>query len=62
MICGSRVYALDREGVMHVLAAGRTFEELAASPLGDATDATPAFADGRIYVRTKSTLWCLGAK
>ena len=62
VICGSRVYALDREGVMHVLAAGRTFEELAASPLGDATDATPAFADGRIYVRTKSTLWCLGAK
>jgi len=62
IVCGNRVYALDRDGVMRIFAAERKFREIASSPLGEAADATPAFADRRIYIRSKNTLWCLGTK
>ncbi len=62
IVCGTRVYALDREGIMRVVAAERTFREIASCPLGESADATPAFADGQIYIRTKKALWGLGAK
>jgi outer membrane protein assembly factor BamB len=62
LVCGSRVYALDREGTMRIFAAERAFREIASCPLGDAADATPAFVDGRIYIRTRGALWCIGAK
>ena len=62
VICDNCVYALDRDGVMRIFAAERTFREIAACPLGEAADATPAFGNGRIYLRSKSTLWCVGAK
>ncbi|MFZ4394713.1 MAG: PQQ-binding-like beta-propeller repeat protein [Kiritimatiellia bacterium] len=62
IVAGNRVYALDRDGVMRIVALERTFREIASCPLGEAADATPAFADGRIYIRSKHTLWCLGTK
>jgi len=33
------------------------WEVLSVNPLGDEVFATPAIADGRIYLRTKSTLY-----
>ena len=62
IVCGNRVYALDRDGVMRIVAAERKFREIASCALGEAADATPAFADGRVYIRTRNTLWCVGAK
>ncbi|MEI8241947.1 MAG: PQQ-binding-like beta-propeller repeat protein [bacterium] len=62
IVSGSRVYALDREGTMRIFAAERAFREIASCPLGDAADATPALVDGRIYIRTRGALWCLGAR
>ena len=62
LVCGGRVYALARDGVMHIVAVERTFREVATCPLGEATDATPAIADGRIYIRSAHTLWCVGSK
>ncbi len=61
-VCGGRVYALDRDGVMHILAVERKFREVTTCPLGEAVDASPAFADGRIFFRTKDALWCVGKK
>lgn len=60
VVCGAALYALDRAGTMRVVAVERTFREIAACMLGEESDATPAFAGGRIYVRTKKRLWCLG--
>jgi outer membrane protein assembly factor BamB len=62
IVCGNRVYALDRDGTMRIFAAERKFREIATCALGEAADATPAFADGRIYIRSKNTLWCLGSR
>ena len=45
-----------------VVAVARKFKELARSPIGEPVRATPAFVGGRIYVRGKKHLFCIGAK
>jgi hypothetical protein len=45
-----------------VLAAAGEFKELARSDLGEPILSSPAFADGRIYIRGKKKLFCLGNK
>jgi outer membrane protein assembly factor BamB len=54
------LYCMTREGDMVVLKASRSYELLAVNPLGEGTHATPAVADGRMYLRTFSRLICLG--
>jgi hypothetical protein len=37
----------------------RRFELVASNPLGKSCNATPAIADGRIYIRTSDHLFCI---
>jgi len=60
VIAGDKLYLTDREGVTHILGAARAFTRVAACALGEPVDATPAFADGRIYFRGKTNLYCIG--
>lgn len=60
VIAQGRLFALDAEGVMHIVEAGRSFRELGTAPLGEAADATPAFAGTRVYIRGKEHLYCIG--
>ncbi len=39
---------------------GAEWELLAVNDLGEDCYATPAIADGRIYIRTRSALYCFG--
>ena len=55
-----RLYGISKRGQIVVLAAGRKFEELARMELGEKTFATPAIANGSIYLRTQSRLLSLG--
>jgi outer membrane protein assembly factor BamB len=57
----NKVYVVNTDGKMSVLKAAPEWEVLAVNDLGDETHATPALSDGRIYVRTRSTLYCFGA-
>jgi len=57
-LAGGRVYLISRDGEVHVIEAGREYRELAAGHLGEACDTSPAFADGRIYVRGRRHLFC----
>ena len=43
-----------------VLAAGREFRKLGAYPMGELVMATPAVAEGTMYVRGVSTLFAIG--
>ncbi|MCL5098935.1 MAG: PQQ-like beta-propeller repeat protein [Candidatus Omnitrophica bacterium] len=61
-LAGDRIYLFSDKGVGVVLQAGAEFKELARSDLGEDMLASPAFADGRIYVRGKEHLFCLGKK
>ncbi len=61
VLVGEYIYVADMGGTMHILKASDTYEPLAALPLGEPTYATPAFMDGRIYVRTETQLYCIEA-
>ena len=53
-----KVYALSQEGKITVLKAGAQWEVLAVNDLGDEINASPALANGRLYVRTRSAVYC----
>ncbi len=47
---------------MIVLAASKRFEQVARIPLGEGTHSTPAIAGGRMFLRTRTHVMCLGGK
>jgi len=53
-----KVYFLSEAGKVTVVKAGRDLETLGSADLGAKCYATPAIADGRIYVRTADSVWC----
>jgi outer membrane protein assembly factor BamB len=55
-----RVYFTSEEGEIRVVKAGPDFELLALIDMGDACMATPAIADGMIFVRTQHHLYGIG--
>lgn len=55
-----KVYIASEKGQVFVLPPGPTTEPLVVNDLGDGIYATPALVDGRIYLRTLSTLYCFG--
>ncbi|OFY67968.1 MAG: hypothetical protein A2V64_11710 [Bacteroidetes bacterium RBG_13_43_22] len=59
VIADNKIYLLDRGGTMHVVKAGRQFELIAESPLGEPADCTPAFSDSNIYIRSRYNLYCI---
>ncbi len=55
-----RIYIVDRKrGLFRVYAVAREAKELSVNPMGEAVSATPAFANGQIFVRGHSHLWCI---
>jgi len=59
-IVGDKLYLLDMKGVMHISQLGPEYKEVARCELGDECFASPAFADGRIYLRGTDKLYCIG--
>jgi len=57
-----RIYAINEQGTVVVLAADETFQELGRVELGETSYSTPAVANGRMYLKTMSKLYCLPAK
>ncbi|MCS7303700.1 MAG: PQQ-binding-like beta-propeller repeat protein [Thermoguttaceae bacterium] len=56
ILVGNRLYNISRDGQMVVLAAENEFKLLARFPLGEGTHATPAVANGIMYIRTHTHL------
>jgi len=56
----NKVYIASEEGVVVVLDAGEQLKILATNKLDGAILATPALADGNIYVRTENHLYAFG--
>lgn len=57
---GDRIYALGRDGTMLIVKADRAFRMVGRCRLGETADATPALADGRLFIRGGKWLWCIG--
>ena len=56
-----KVFLASSEGKITVLKASAEWEVLQVNDLADEVHATPALSEGRIYVRTRSALYCFGA-
>jgi len=59
VLAGRLVYLLDTDGVMHVFENAREFRLVATAELGETVHATPAFLNGRIYLRGERHLYCI---
>ncbi len=59
-IAGGKLYVLSSDGVMHISEVGPEYKELTQSELGEKCHASPAFVDGRIYIRGLQNLYCIG--
>jgi outer membrane protein assembly factor BamB len=55
-----KVYMVSAAGKVSVLRAAADWELLVVNDLGDDCFATPAIADGKIYLRTRRKLYCFG--
>jgi len=60
VIAGGELLLLGTKGDFISVAAGREFKELNRAKLADEFHASPAFADGRMFLRGATNLWCLG--
>ncbi|MEK7685662.1 MAG: PQQ-binding-like beta-propeller repeat protein [Verrucomicrobiota bacterium] len=61
-LVGDRLYLFGTKGAAIVLQAGRQFQELARTEMGESIYASPAFVQNRIFIRGSKTLFCIGAK
>jgi len=53
-----KVYMSSENGKISVLKAGTEMELLALNDMGEDIYATPAIVSGKIYLRTRNTLYC----
>jgi outer membrane protein assembly factor BamB len=60
IIVDNKVYFLDIGGKMHIFNLSKTLQLLGEPELGEGAVSTPAFSDGRIYLRGDKFLYCIG--
>ncbi len=59
-VAGQTAYATDQSGTTIVFRLSPDeFTPIAECPLNDSSNATPALAGGRVYLRTNRKLWCV---
>jgi outer membrane protein assembly factor BamB len=59
---GRRVWLISQDGTVSVVDARAQWRVEQVNPLGDEVFATPAAAGGRLYVRTRSLLYCFARR
>ncbi len=60
VLIDGKVYAVGEGGDVFVFAAEPRYKLLARNPLGEPVLASPAVADGKLYIRGKEHLYCIG--
>jgi outer membrane protein assembly factor BamB len=55
-----RIFFLNTEGLGTVVSASQRFDKLVENQLDDQTVASPAIASGRIFIRGRKSLYCIG--
>ncbi|MBI2806224.1 MAG: PQQ-binding-like beta-propeller repeat protein [Planctomycetes bacterium] len=55
-----KIYVTGKNGQIVVLAPGPELKVLTTNDMGEDCIATPAIADGRLYIRTRTNLFCIG--
>ena len=60
-LANGKLYILSEKGVMYITEASADYQEPSKCELGEKCHASPAFADGRIYIRGMKNLYCIGS-
>jgi len=58
-LAAENVYLMAEDGTMIIVKADRQFKEVRRCGLGEESLASPAFQNGRIYIRGKEHLYCI---
>ena len=61
-IVGDHLWLMSLKGTTMIISAGPKYKLLHTRKLGEKIFASPVFADGRVYVRARKNLYCIGAK
>jgi outer membrane protein assembly factor BamB len=62
VLIDGKIYSINEAGTVFVFAADKKFNLIAKSDLKESVYASPAVADGKLYIRTGSHLYCIGKK
>ena len=62
LVSEGRLFFLNGEGTCTVVSASPRFDKLTENQLADQTIASPAASDGKIFVRGRKTLYCVGRR
>jgi outer membrane protein assembly factor BamB len=60
VIAENKLYVMDATGVMHIVATDKEYRLVGESSLGEHSATTPAFTNGRIYIRGVDHIYCFG--
>jgi len=58
---GDKIYCIAEDGVVVVLAASKEYKMICKTGLGEDSRSTPAIANGKMFLRTYSKLFCVGS-
>jgi outer membrane protein assembly factor BamB len=60
MVAEGKVYNIDMQGNVYIYEVSREMNRISEPKLGERCVSTPTFADGRIYLRGDTHLFCIG--
>ncbi|MEN8118342.1 MAG: PQQ-binding-like beta-propeller repeat protein, partial [Bacteroidota bacterium] len=60
MVADGKLFMMDNDGMMRVYEFSKEMKLISENDLGEIAGTTPAFADGRIYIRGERNLYCIG--
>lgn len=58
---GNNIFIPKNDGKLHIIRTGRKFQRLATHDLKESLMTTPAISEGRLYLRTRRHLYCIGS-
>ena len=60
-VADGKLFMMDNDGMMRVYEFAKEMKLISENDLGEIAGTTPAFADGRIYIRAENNLYCIGS-
>ncbi|MEZ6143033.1 MAG: PQQ-binding-like beta-propeller repeat protein [Zavarzinella sp.] len=62
VVIGDHVHYTDDDGITYIVKVSDEFEVVRKNPIGESVSASPALADGQIFIRGDKHLWCIGTQ
>ncbi|OGV57962.1 MAG: hypothetical protein A2283_15440 [Lentisphaerae bacterium RIFOXYA12_FULL_48_11] len=59
-LAGNLIYQVSRSGEVFIFKADRQYAAIGKASLGEPSDCSPAFVDGKIFMRGATNLFCIG--